>query len=53
MITGLELYLIKVRDTTINFIKFYLANKPINEIASELKITETEVIEIIDKFKSN
>lgn len=53
MISGIEQSLIKVRNTAINIIKLHLAGKSVNEISSDLKISQEEVLEILVKFESN
>lgn len=53
MISGIGQSLIKVQNTTINVIKLHLAGKSVNEISSDLKISQEEVLEILEKFESN
>lgn len=53
MISGIEQSLKNVQNTTINVIKFHLAGKSVNEISSDLKISQEEVLEILEKFEAN
>lgn len=50
---GLEQSIINIRNNTIMVIKLHLLGNTINDIAAEVKLSKTEVLEIIEKFKSN
>ncbi len=50
---GLERSIINTRNNTIMIIKLHLLGKAPKDIASAIKLTETEVLEIIEKFNSN
>lgn len=50
---GLEQRIINIRNNTIIIIKLHLLGKSPEDIASEIKLTETEVLEIIEKYNSN
>lgn len=52
MLSGIERSLIRVQETTVDVIKLYLANKSVNEISSELGISNEVAYEIIEKFES-
>lgn len=51
--SGLEKSLISVRNDTINVIKLFLSNWSVVQISSDLKMSQREVLEIIEKFESN
>lgn len=50
---GLEQSIINIRNNTIMVIKLHLLGKSSKDIASEIKLSETEVLKIIEKFNSN
>jgi len=50
---GLEQSIINIRNNTIMVIKLYLRDKSVDDIAAEVKLSKTEVLEIIEKFNSN
>jgi hypothetical protein len=50
---GLEQSIVNIRNNTIMVIKLYLRDKSVDDIAAEVKLSKTEVLEIIEKFNSN
>lgn len=50
---GLERSIMNIRNNTIMVIKLHLLGKSPKDIALEINLSETEVIEIIEKFNSN
>jgi DNA-binding Lrp family transcriptional regulator len=49
----LEQSIINIRNNSIMVIKLHLLGKSINDIASEVKLSKTEILEIIEKFNSD
>lgn len=50
---GLEQSIINIRNNTIMVFKLHLLGKSPKDIASEIKLSETEVLKIIEKFNSS